>query len=225
MNKSDTQKYVYSLQKENRELRDKISELESELSIKENLLKIKNGLCRERPYGAHYDLGDGKAIRFIGFETEEADPLFNLIKNNIDCENESQKENKKLKTTINQIDDILNKIFGVKHDIVRTPDDFEKILKEKADNYKTISDFMPKEPIKAAELIIESFKQGVLPIYERDSKGNIKYMDIDGEKYAVETGIYRKYEEVRQIAEHLLVYCNHNSDKEEGLNDDSRGID
>ncbi len=109
------------LEKENGEQKKKISELESELSVKGNLLKIKSRLCGEK------DL-DGLT------------------------------------------------------------------------------------PIKAAELIIENFKQGVCPIYERDSKENIKYMDIDGEKYAVETGIYRKHEEVRRIAEHLLVYCNHNSE-------------
>ena len=47
MNKSETQEYAYSLQKENKDLKNKISELESELSIKENLLKIKNGICGE----------------------------------------------------------------------------------------------------------------------------------------------------------------------------------
>lgn len=78
------------------------------------------------------------------------------------------------------------------------------------DNKKMIDKFMPKEPIKVAGLIIQNFKQGVFPVYEKDFKGNIKYMDIEGGKYAIETGEYRKYEEVRQIAEHLLVYCDNN---------------
>ncbi len=61
MNKSETQKYVQGLQKENKELKEQVGELkkavvkqsalvdelESELSVKENLLKIKNGLCGE----------------------------------------------------------------------------------------------------------------------------------------------------------------------------------
>lgn len=135
----------------------------------------------------------------------------NRIYEIIDRETEPlKKELERKQTAINQIDDILNELFSVTHDVAKTPEGFKKILKENADNYKAVSDVIPKEPIKVADLIIENFKQGIYPIYEKDSNGNIKYMDIDGEKYKVETGKYRKYEEVRQIAEYLLVYCNRN---------------
>lgn len=194
--------------KHDRQFTDKIAELEKELSVKENLLKTKDGLCGEEI---------PKEVTVDGFKckiTQTAQGLYidrDRIYEIIDGETEPlKKELERKQTEINQIDEILNELFGVTHDIVKTPNEFEKILKENADNYKSISDIMPKEPIKMAELIIENFKQGIYPIYERDFSGNIKYTDVNGEKYAVETGMYRKYEEVRQIAEHLLVYCNHN---------------
>ena len=35
------------------------------------------------------------------------------------------------KTEINQIDEILNELFGVTHDVVKTPDEFREILSSK----------------------------------------------------------------------------------------------
>lgn len=117
----------------------------------------------ERPYGAHYDLEDGKAIRFIGFEREDAEPLFALIHERITEKPMSLYPSDKLlqevgkikslkeqlqrkETIINQIDDILNELFGVTHDAVSTPDKLKEILKEKIEHHE-------KENIKLREQI------------------------------------------------------------------------
>lgn len=39
------------------------------------------------------------------------------------------------KTEINTIDDILNELFGVTHDIVKTPDEFKEILIKRKKKY------------------------------------------------------------------------------------------
>lgn len=99
-------------------------------------------------------------------------------------------------TTINQIDDILEKLFDVTHDIVSKPDEFEKILTEKAEGYKTISDFLPEEPIEVASMLIKSMDERSKP--------------HDGLIY-----LHYNISELRQIAEHLLVYCNANESEGE----------
>lgn len=173
-------------------------------------------------------------------------------------------------TTINQIDDILNELFGVTHDIAKT-DEFKKILRDKLkgnvgsegyrekqkktnnfygmyansaknlikDNVlmflgiltkelvengidfrydmenemkvyditikdnKTIADFLPAEPIKVADMMISA--------------------EGENEKVIVEKGFPCAYRtthnlfdisELRQIAEHLLVYCNNQKEND-----------
>lgn len=102
-------------------------------------------------------------------------------------------------TTINQIDDILNELFGVTHDAVSKPDEFKEILKEKIEGSKTIADFLPAEPIKVADILISEKGE-----YERNAIGKPFYEN--------EKGTYNLFDvsELRQIAEHLFVYCNAN---------------
>lgn len=102
-------------------------------------------------------------------------------------------------TTINQIDDILNELFGATHDIVDKPDEFKEILKERIKNSKTLVDFLPAEPINVADMLInteiepKSIENGAeLVFYKR--------------KFSIS--------ELRQIAEHLLVYCDANESEE-----------
>lgn len=132
--------------------------------------------------GTQFDFNDGKERLFMTVLTDTIHSL----------EDESEKLKSQLhrkETTINQIDKILNRLFGVTHDIVETPDELEKILMEKADGYKTISDFLPTEPIKVADILINEYH-------------TTDYMGFD-------------ISELRQIAEHLLVYCNANGEGEE----------
>lgn len=193
----------------------------------------------ERPYGAHYDLEDGKAIRFIGFDRKEAEQLFEMItskgmnENKCSCgkENEINELKCKLKhkeEIINQIDDILNELFGVKHDVTDKVNEFREILKEIVEKYKKeidklkaenadlhceiqsigmICGEMPHEPIEAASALINS----TYTIKKSDIlKSLSKAFGNDSD--TVTESMY-SVSELRQIAEHLLVYCNANGEE------------
>ena len=107
--------------------------------------------------------------------------------------NELKTELQRKENTMNQIDDILNKLFGVTHDVAKTPDEFEKILKEKMKNSKTIEDFLMAEPIKVADMLINA------EIEPKKIKNGIEL---------IEHKRNFKTSELREIAEHLLIYCN-----------------
>lgn len=69
-----------------------------------------------------------------------------------------------------------------------------------------------REPIKMADWIVHHFKQGLYPGYERDDKGNIKCVELGGEKIPLQTGEYENYTEVREIADYPLAYCKYHSE-------------
>lgn len=111
------------------------------------------------------------------------------------------------KNTINQIDDILEKLFGVRHDTVDTPDELEKILTDMVKGSTT--DFFLTEPIKVADMLINA-------TYTR-KKGDIEkvfYKAFGNNSDMVKENVFN-ISDLRQIAEHLLVYCNHNGGAEE----------
>lgn len=104
-------------------------------------------------------------------------------------------------TTINQIDDILNELFEITFNSLETKIQFEgfkECLKEKIERKKTIADFLPAEPIKVADMLINTSKKRTNCMTEREY-----------DKY-----IFEKWQ-LRQIAEHLLIYCNANGEGEE----------
>lgn len=104
-------------------------------------------------------------------------------------------------TTINQIDEILEELFGVTHD-VENPGAFKEILREKVN--EKISDFLPTEPIKVADMLI-------------NAEGEYEHNAVAKAFCGTDKGTYRIFgvSGLRQIAEHLLVYCNHNKEEEE----------
>lgn len=61
-------------------------------------------------------------------------------------------------------------------------------------------------------MLIHNYKQGIYPVYQKEEHGNIEYMDSEGKKVPIWTGEYKEYSELRQVAEHLLVYCNHHGE-------------
>lgn len=177
----------------------------------------------ERPYGSHYDLEDGKAIRFIGFDRAESDPLFELVYERIGAEpiklypsdkllreideiNRIKDQLQRKENIINQIDEILKEIFGVTFEICETKEDFEGFKKclKKNIGAATVTDFLPTEPIKVADMLINAEKE-----YE--------YNSVVKKICGTDKGIYRIFDvsELRQIAEHLLIHCNHNKEEEE----------
>lgn len=73
-----------------------------------------------------------------------------------------------------------------------------KVWDIKIKNDKVVADFLPTEPIKVVDMLINA------------SKKRINCMT--GKEY--DKYIFEKWQ-LKQIAEHLLVYCNHNGEAEE----------
>lgn len=146
-------------------------------------------------------------INHLQSEVEKYRKAFEDAENVRDCQiaeyqNRTEKDKTELeraKNTINQIDDILEKLFGVRHDTVDKPDEFENILTDKAKGNAT--DFLSTEPIKVADMLINA-KIEPVEISETGIRMVHKERNFD-------------MSELKQIAEHLLVYCNHNGEVEE----------
>lgn len=152
-----------------------------------------------------------RTISGLQSEVEKYRKAFEDAKKERDCQvaeyqNRAEKDKTELeraKNTINQIDDILERLFGVRHDIGK-PDEFEKILKQKAESYNTIADYLCDEPISVAQTLISAKRSYELSAEEKQRSG-------------LEKGYYHIFDvsELRQIAEHLLIYCNHNREEQE----------
>lgn len=114
-------------------------------------------------------------------------------------------ETDKLKTelqhkenTINKIDDILKELFGVTHGTDKEPDELKKVLKVFINAVATpINQMFPTEPIKVADILISASKKKINCMTEKEY-----------DKY-----IFEKWQ-LRQIAEHLLIYCNANESED-----------
>lgn len=147
---------------------------------------------------------DDVLMEFLGVTHEIMDKPhdFEVILQELIDKNKTELE--RAKNTINQIDDILERLFGVRHDTVDKPDEFEKILKQKAESYNEIADYLCDEPISVAQTLI-SAKRG----YELSEE--------EKQRSGLEKGYYHIFDisELRQIAEHLLIYCNHNKEEKE----------
>lgn len=123
--------------------------------------------------------------------TKYAEEYVNSLKNELD----------RSQNTITQLDEILSELFGVTHDAEK-PNEFKDVLRDKAKG--NISDFLPTEPIKVADMLI-------------NTKGEYEHSSIAKAFCRTDKGTYRIFDvsELRQIAEHLLVYCNHYKEEEE----------
>lgn len=80
-------------------------------------------------------------------------------------------------------------------------DYIQKVLQgneESENNFENVTDFLPTEPIKVADMLINASKK--------------RTNCMTGKEY--DKYIFDKWQ-LRQIAEHLLVYCNHNGEAEE----------
>ena len=142
-------------------------------------------------------------IEKLKSEVEKYRKAIEDAKKERDCQiaeykNRAEKDKTELeraKNTINQIDEILEKLFGARHDTFEKPDEFEKILKQKAESYNEIADYLCDEPISVAQTLI-STKRG----YELSEE--------EKQRSGLEKGYYHIFDisELRQIAEHLIVY-------------------
>lgn len=185
MNIDDVRKTLQNTKKymNDEHVKELQSEVEKYRKAFENAKKERD--CQICEYQKKIDDLKGKLeIQMVA--TKYAEEYVNSLKNDLD----------RTKTTVDQIDDILEKIFGVRHDVVAKPDEFEKILSDRTKG--NITDFLPTEPIKVADMLINSSKK--------------RTNCMTGKEY--DKYIFEKWQ-LRQIAEHLLVYCNHNGEAEE----------
>lgn len=174
----------------------------------------------EEQYGIAFDSMDFSQhdkefmdkIEELQSEVKKYRKAFEYAKKERDCQiaeyqsrtEKDKTELERAKNTINQIDDILEKLFGVRHDTFEKPDEFEKVLKQKAESYNTIADYLCDEPISVAQTLISAKRSYELSAEEKQRSG-------------IEKGYYHIFDvsELRQIAEHLLIYCKHNKKEEE----------
>lgn len=121
---------------------------------------------------------------------------------------ELERELERKENAINQIDGIICELFGMAHNGDKYTEDFKELLRNQSVTGKTIVDFLPTEPIKVADMLINAEEK-----YERNA--------IEKAFYGNDKGTYSLFDisELRQIAEHLIVYCNHNMEE---INADSR---
>lgn len=149
----------------------------------------------EKIYKSYKEKNENSKEKELQSEVEKYRKAFENTKDKRDCQiaeyqNRTEKDKTKLeraKNTINQIDYILEKLFGVRHDTVDKPDEFEDVLRDKM--CEKAEYFIPERPIEVADMLIKETGKSCL------------------DKYSIS--------DLRQIAEHLLVYCNRNGEVEE----------
>lgn len=116
-----------------------------------------------------------------------------MIENTIKNENGEETNTVKFEG-IKQFSEYIKCFYTVNLDYI------QKVLQgheQKQGANKVITDFLPTEPIKVADLLINASKKRT-----NCMTGN------EYDKY-----IFEKWK-LRQIAEHLIVYCNHNGEAE-----------
>lgn len=105
-------------------------------------------------------------------------------------------------------DDLLMFLGILTKELIKNGIDFQYEMKKelkvwdiKIKSEKEITDFLPTEPIKVVDMLITA-------------KGECEPLHIGNDAFK---DTYRIFgiSELRQIAEHLLVYCNHNGEVEE----------
>lgn len=189
----------------------RFNQIEIGEDIHHNIIERKYGITFDDVDFSQHDKEFTDKIEKLQSEVEKYRKSFEDAKKERDCQiaeyrNRTEKDKtefERAKNTINQIDDILEKLFGVRHDMVDKPDEFEKILSEKVKG--NVADFFPTEPIKVVDMLINTERKYECDTFERAFYGTNKstYCIFD-------------IGELRQIAEHLLVYCNYNGESENG---------
>lgn len=118
-------------------------------------------------------------------------------------ENEKLKaELKRKETAINQIDSIICELFGIAHNGDEYTEDFKELLRNQSAVGKTLADYLPAEPIEVADALISvtyvrnknELEKSIGKAFGNDSD------TVTEDMYSVS--------ELRQITEHLLIYCN-----------------
>lgn len=130
-------------------------------NITENSIEEKYGIIFDGVDFSEHDKEFTDKIEELQSEVEKYRKAFEDAKNERDCQiAKYQKEIEELenhhKFSMMQIDDVLVEFLGVTHEVMDRPRDFEKVLQEVIDKSKTVSDFLPTEPIKVADMLINA---------------------------------------------------------------------
>lgn len=125
---------------------------------------------------------------------KEYEKIENIKDNALEEAQKLKRENQRKGKIISQMNEDLSEIFEVTLNVENNPDEFKEILKGKAK--RSIEDFLPEEPIKVADMLI-------------NAEGKYEHNPLAKALYKEDKGTYRIFDisELRQIAEHLLVYC------------------
>lgn len=175
--------------------------------------KIINTLPEELKQGTEFHL----EIDRLQSEVEEYRKAFEDAKKERDYQiaeyqkkiEELQKQLDRSQTTITQIDGILEELFGVKHDVVEYGE-FEQFLRDKVT--EKVADFLPTEPIKVADMLIDNATAVYENYVENFAKAHSGQLVIGNPCKDVRR---QTFSYLRQIADHLLIYCNHNESENE----------
>lgn len=115
----------------------------------------------------------------------------------------TQEANRQLNKDVSELQSEVEKYRKAFEDAKKECDcqvaEYRKKIKELEN--RDIAEFLPTEPIKVAEMLI-------------NAEGEYEHNPITKAFCGTDKGTYRIFDisELRQIAEHLLVYCNHNGE-------------
>lgn len=187
--------------------------------ITHNSIEEKYGIVFDNMDFSQHDKEFADKIEELQSEVDKCQKVYEATKK--DCDRQIEEYEKKIfglekyagrlkcsvdrkQDAINQIDGIICELFGIAHNGDIYSNDFKELLREKSAVGKTIADFLPAEPIKVADMLI-------------NAEGEYEHNPIVKKISGNDKGTYRIFgiSELRQIAEHLLVYCNHNGEAEE----------
>lgn len=151
-----------------------------------------------------------KEINRLQSEVEKYRKAFEDAKKERDCwiaeyQNKIEELEHDLKTAGGKIQDLANENMKLQceRNDYKSKSEFLEVERMRVKKNE-ITDFLPTEPIKVADMLI-------------NAEGEYEYDPLVKEIYGNDKGTYRIFDisELRQIAEHLLVYCNHNGEAEE----------
>lgn len=186
-----------------KEFTDKIKKLEEELKESnrkrgEILWEFCDSVKKE-----DYD----EEVNHLQSEVEKYRKAFEDVKNERDCQVAEYRKKiddleHDLKTAGEKIQDLAgeNMKLQCERNDYKSKSEFLEVDKMRM-KQNEITDFLPTEPIKVADMLINAEGE-----YEHNPLAKALYKEDKGTYCIFNIG------ELRQIAEHLLVYCNHNGE-------------
>ena len=188
----------------------RFSQVEIGEDIHHNIIERKYGIVFDSVDFSEHDKEFTDKIKELQSEVEKYRKAFEDAKKERDCQiAEYQKKiedlEHDLKTAGEKIQDLAgeNMKLQCERNDYKSKSEFLEVERMRVNKNKFI-DFLPTEPIKVASMMI-------------NAEGEYEHNPLAKALCGEDKGTYRIFDigELRQIAEHLLVYCNHNMEVEE----------